>query len=439
MSHAPKEKVSLKPKPSRLSGPSLVEPEGSPGQRESEVVEVASSRGARRGRGGNASAPNTSGSPPKRGKGGSSKKLVDATASENPKAASAPAEAGPAKSAQDRARGQEVIWAAWIQRWFRKSHGAGASALLHAVAILLLAILYVPRIEQLTPSFLVMEPTEETVEPVVEPAPEFEVDVEVEEMETVETPTLVAEEADVSKLSDELSAMNFELSETSDSHLMSFDALLAPSSKQGAGMGAAGGLGKEVKFFGQPSTARRYVFVIDNSNSMNHGKFETALFELEKAVEQMTPQQSFYVIFYSDTAYSLFHPEPVHTFVPATPAAKERFHEWLKTAEMCLHTNALEAVQKAVALNPDVIFLLGDGAFTDNTGDFLLGLSSGPQINVLGMDVKGKDAQDFEAISVKFKGTYKDVGVHPKMAQLAKTSPRPRNRSRGPVWGLKLK
>ena len=55
----------------------------------------------------------------------------------------------------------------------------------------------------------------------------------------------------------------------------------------------------------------KFAFVIDNSGSMTKGRFETALYELQSAVEQMQPTQMFYVIFFNDTACtSLFHPEP---------------------------------------------------------------------------------------------------------------------------------
>ena len=52
------------------------------------------------------------------------------------------------------------------------------------------------------------------------------------------------------------------------------------------------------------------MFVVDNSNSMIRGRFETALLELIRTVDNMTPKQQFYVIFFSDTAYRVFHPNP---------------------------------------------------------------------------------------------------------------------------------
>jgi hypothetical protein len=72
-------------------------------------------------------------------------------------------------------------------------------------------------------------------------------------------------------------------------------------------------------FFGSKQLASSFVFVIDNSNSMTKGRFETALNELAKTVMALNPQQSYYIIFYSDTAYGLFHPQTARNLVPATP------------------------------------------------------------------------------------------------------------------------
>ena len=86
------------------------------------------------------------------------------------------------------------------------------------------------------------------------------------------------------------------------------------------------------------------MFVVDNSNSMTRGRFETALLELMRTVEGMNPQQQFYVIFFSDTAYRMFHPAPAPSLVPATERNKERLKSWLSTVQMCLHTQGREAL-----------------------------------------------------------------------------------------------
>jgi len=207
---------------------------------------------------------------------------------------------------------------------------------------------------------------------------------------------------------------------------------------------AASGAGKAVPkskpaFFGSKVSAVDYVFVIDNSNSMTKGRFETALNELLKSVSQLTARQRFYVIFYSDTAYPLFHPRPATDLVNATSRNKQRLKTWLDTVQLCLKTNGKEAISAAFALKPDVIFVLGDGAFTDKASNFF---ASRPQkkipVHTLGMEVKAKDAVSFKKLAKSNGGTYKDVGVANGALVVAKRFPRKRNATRGPIWGVKL-
>jgi hypothetical protein len=308
------------------------------------------------------------------------------------------------------------------------------SFLLHCIALIVLGsiTLTFPALELVVP-ILVAQNDAET--PEIQAIAKIDLpQSETESVEAVEA-TGMSEGVDISSLDDSASSLRTELVSSSSLQTMSMETLVRTPGK-GDGLGKAG-MGK-VKFFGQSTSGQRFVFVIDNSGSMTKGRFETALYELHMAVEQMQPNQMFYVIFFSDTAYSLFHPEPVPTFVPATSPNKYKLGLWLKTVETNLRTDALEAMQKALALRPDVIYLLGDGAFTDKTSDFMSKLPSGPQIHVLGMEVSPKHAEAFKEIAVKFKGTYKDVGIRPEMAAVAKADPRPFNKKRGTVWGLKL-
>jgi len=143
----------------------------------------------------------------------------------------------------------------------------------------------------------------------------------------------------------------------------------------GTGLGGdgdgTGGMG-DVSFFGAKTSGKSFVFVVDNSNSMNKGRFETALNELVRAVNALGPKQQFSVIFYSDQAYGLFHPEKFPGLIPATNANKQKLLDWLYTVEMCLQTRGEEAMKMAIALNPDVIQILGDGAFGDKAPELLI-------------------------------------------------------------------
>lgn len=214
----------------------------------------------------------------------------------------------------------------------------------------------------------------------------------------------------------------------------------------GKGIEEMTGAGKKANasFFGSKQTASRFVFVIDNSNSMTQGRFETALNELAKTVMRLTPEQSFYVIFYSDTAYGLFHPQTYDDLVPATPRNKQLTLQWLTTVQLCLLTNGAEAMQMAFALSPDVIFVLGDGAFTDNgrvvsVMNAFSAQSKKITVHTLGMQVDQNAASKLQFLSKFSGGTYHNVDVHPQAAIMAQQTPRKRNNTRGPVWGITLK
>jgi hypothetical protein len=220
----------------------------------------------------------------------------------------------------------------------------------------------------------------------------------------------------------------------------SFDEIGSLFGRQGKGLADIGdGLAAAATFFGARAKGQTFVFVVDNSNSMGQGRFETALVELARAVDAMTPEQKFFVIFFSDTAYRLFHPAPASDFVEATDRNKERLKKWLSTVQMCFWTRGEEAIREALSLEPDVIYILGDGAFTDNTTDILTAPHYRPTpIHTVGMEVDQAGERQLQAIAKSNHGTYRFVNASAQAKRMARSDPIPRNRIRGPVWGIKL-
>lgn len=206
------------------------------------------------------------------------------------------------------------------------------------------------------------------------------------------------------------------------------------------GGGGADGAGMAAVFFGKKVKGGRFVFVVDNSNSMGNGKFETALYELLKSVDGMGPNQQFYVFFFSDSEYGLFHPATAPGMIPATPDAKKKLASWLATVEMCLGTRGMGALEKALMLNPDVINILGDGAFTDNVLEMLtMPHSRRTVINTFGMGMNAADEQEMMAIAKANGGDFTRVDILPAAKEAAKKNPIKKNGARGPVWGLKIR
>ncbi|GAA5507739.1 vWA domain-containing protein [Novipirellula caenicola] len=313
----------------------------------------------------------------------------------------------------------------------RQLSGSGISIAVHVAILLLLASMFLVT-EQ--PENLVIMASPSNNDSVVE-----EVIVDVQPLEIVE-PTETSEPepapaADAAEAAEPIDSPDFLAN-------VSGLAIKPPAAPAKAAAEDASGMAKTAAkptVFGSKFSATNYVFVIDNSNSMTKGRFETALIQLMLTVNQLTPKQRFYVIFYSDTAYGMMHPNTVPNLVPATQRNKNMLGQWLQTVPLCLQTRGKKAIQAAIDLNPDVIYILGDGAFTDGADDYF---TKNPHdrivIHTRGMEVDNKNAASFQKLAKAHRGDYKDVGVMPEGAMMAQKYPRPRNSVRGPIWGITL-
>jgi hypothetical protein len=242
-----------------------------------------------------------------------------------------------------------------------------------------------------------------------------------------------------------------------------------------ADVGATGGFGDEAggsargggparggqpgggSFFGRQGQGQTVCFICDNSNSYRDGGFHTVLDELARAVESLRPDQSFFVIFFSDDAYPMFHPERVDGLQPASPDNKRRLRAWLATVEMCGGGQGIdEAVKLAGGLGADVVYFLSDGEHAASvieriaSADFggavvhTFGVQQGVLDRRTGQLDPGKlrRQQDCDrnlvAIATAHGGGFTPVLVPPQAAMLERLRPIHRNRTPGPVWGSKL-
>ena len=319
---------------------------------------------------------------------------------------------------------------------FRDSPSWLSSLIVHMILLLTLALwsLTLPE-EPVMPSLVAsVSTTEDNFE-------ELPDDIEMEELE-IETVSVDSEIQDPGEAM--IGELNVATEETvSVSDIGNIDTSTVGEigmlfGEDGKGMSEIGAGAGGAKFFGTSTAGRRFVFVVDNSNSMTKGRFETALNELVNTVESFGPNQMFYVIFFSDTAYPLFHPQGAQGLVPATIKNKEMLRQWLYTVELCLKTKGEKAVSAAIALRPDAIYILGDGAFTDKTREMILAQKKLMPIHTLGMEVDKRGETELKAIAKHTGGTYKAVGVHPAARAMAQKTPRPRNNTKGKVWGIEL-
>lgn len=308
----------------------------------------------------------------------------------------------------------------------------GLSTLLHIVALIILSLIVYQSAEKADGGAVISSKI----------SADEELDPEDEEPEVE-----IAEITEVTETVNETADLAGEIQNTVGLPTSDLVSALSASDLGGGLEGVGEAAGKAIKasasFFGSKTVASRFVFVIDNSNSMTKGRFETALNELAKTLETLKKDQYYYIIFYSDTAYGLFHPRTVSDLIPATKQNKLLTLRWLLTVQLCLRTDAAYALESALRLDPDVIFMLGDGAFTDvqDVRKVMAARSEDQKkikINALGMEVNAGAAKNFTNLAKATGGTYNDVGVHPVGAEIAKRTPRPKNNKRGPIWGITL-
>jgi hypothetical protein len=112
-------------------------------------------------------------------------------------------------------------------------------------------------------------------------------------------------------------------------------------------------------FFEVPSRAQSVVYVIDRSASMGlHGALERAKRELLASLDRLVPTALFQVIVYNSRAQPLRFDLP--GLVPATPENKVLIAQALAELQAEGGTRQDQALPRALALQPDVVYFLTD-------------------------------------------------------------------------------
>lgn len=173
-------------------------------------------------------------------------------------------------------------------------------------------------------------------------------------VETVVVPTEVVVSETSPDMETEAAALDRALAELSG----------AGRGRFGSGGGAVDGdgspFGREDGFFGLGNAGQTLVYVVDCSDSMNdNGKWRRASEELVRALEELTYDQRYFVIFFSDGAYPMDADGPV----PATYDEVDLTRRWISRIEPDGGTNPLPALLYALAMQPDAVYFLSDGEF----------------------------------------------------------------------------
>ncbi len=128
------------------------------------------------------------------------------------------------------------------------------------------------------------------------------------------------------------------------------------------------GYGRGASFFGSRAYGDRFVYVLDSSSSMTGSRWTAACAQLIKSIEQLEPNQEFFVICFDYHTTFLFDLAP-HNIKYATKTEKSprAVRKWLASRTLGNATMPAEALQVALSLNPDAIFLLSDGELQDES------------------------------------------------------------------------
>lgn len=151
------------------------------------------------------------------------------------------------------------------------------------------------------------------------------------------------------------------LPDSAQSQIESLVKPLGPSmaTESPGGTPAVGG----TSFLGIQDVGRRFVYVIDRSFSMaNDRALQAAKLELLASLQRLNESQQFQIIFYNNEFVVLDTRGGRFDVFRGTDAQRLRVSEQVAAIQPSGGTRHLPALLEALKFNPDVIFLLTDGA-----------------------------------------------------------------------------
>jgi hypothetical protein len=299
-----------------------------------------------------------------------------------------PAAAGDVRQGRDR-RG---LLAGWL-----------ASGVLHAIALLIAAVIIIER-----PSGppgntsvsveLALAPPDEVagqdqVMPDLEPSP---IDLDLQEMPEIETDLELEDSLD-----DAIDAFSLEDLES-----------LSNAGTEGDAGSLAGSGGAAASFFGVRARGSRFAYIVDISGSMKGRKWAEARQALEQSVDDLPTYTSFVVVLFNRE--TLLPPSLVKPKWWASDVDhKSDLRRWLRGVTPSGPTEPVDSFERILGMKPrpDVIYFLTDGDFDDRSPERIAILNrQGPPvvINTIAF-VSEEGAHLLRQIADESNGTYRFV------------------------------
>jgi uncharacterized protein YegL len=110
-------------------------------------------------------------------------------------------------------------------------------------------------------------------------------------------------------------------------------------------------------YYGLSLQARRIVFVLDISGSMNGPRLQAAKDELVNTIEGLANDVSFSIVVYNN-AVMVWQ----RSLTAASPGAKRAAAQFVHTRRAAGHTAAYDALEAAFQFDAEAIYFLSDGA-----------------------------------------------------------------------------
>ena len=128
--------------------------------------------------------------------------------------------------------------------------------------------------------------------------------------------------------------------------------------------------GSGANFFGIAGQGANFIFIVDCSGSMgDFGRWKQAKKELKNSINGLNDGQKFLILLYNQGFIAM---NKELKLVHSTSRERRKALRWLSRNRPDSLTYCAEALQQALALRPDAVFLLSDGEFNDRDDVFIV-------------------------------------------------------------------
>jgi len=181
-----------------------------------------------------------------------------------------------------------------------------------------------------------------------------------------------------------------------------------------------------VTFFGSRAAGKKFVFVVDASGSMtsmNGIRWKTATDELLRSLNELTTGAEYFVICFNAVEYPIFnHYPPNNKYLKNEPQTLRLVQNWIAGFRPGGTTLPSRALQMAITMKPDAIFLLSDGELRDDSiwmlrnvnRDLLTGEARIPIHTILLMSAYGHFT--LETIAHENRGEFRSITMEQWLA-----------------------